>query len=183
MKKLIAIAIILLMAPASLSAQRDIYHPPKALGYGFIGSETLLTDLAAGFGGEGYIFKGLGLGAEVGGVGLTSDPNAELGVGSADVSYHFFNKKDRGSAAPFVTGGYTAFFGHNTHMGTGLWGHKPLMTSGFNVGGGIDLFASKHWGMRLDVRYHGHGGRILNYTHPEIDQLSFVAFRIGLTFR
>jgi len=141
--------------------------------------------LTTGFGGEGYIYKGLGLGAEIGGVGVAdvNDPNKGTGVGSADVSYHLFPKKIRGHAAPFVTGGFTTFFGHNTHTGTGFFGHKPLMTEGFNIGGGVDVFASKHVGVRFDVRYHGHGGRILNYIFPDLDQFSFVAFRIGATFR
>jgi len=139
---------------------------------------------AAGFGGEVYVFKGLGIGAEVGvaGLDIRGNRNKMTGVGSADLSYHFFPKKIRGNAAPFVAGGYTVFFGHNTHTGTGLWGHKPLMTQGFNVGGGIDVFASKHVGVRFDVRYHGHGGRILNYIYPDLDQFSFVAVRVALTF-
>jgi len=182
MKKLIGTMAWLFLIPMLGSAQKAD-HPPLWQGYGFVGAGTRGMTPTAGFGVEVYLFKGLGVGAEVGGTGLTGDPNKMTGVGSADLSYHFFPKKIRGDAAPFVGGGYTVFFGHNTHTGTGWGGHKPLMTQGFNVGGGVDFFASKHVGVRLDARYHGHGGRILNYVLPNVDQFSFVAFRIGVTFR
>lgn len=189
MKRLMAVAVLALIAPIMALAQntdqqkadqQSADHPPRGLGYVFVGEGTHSMGLTTGFGGEAYVFKGLGLGAEIGAADMSS---FVTGVGSADLSYHFFPKKVHGRVSPFITGGYTAFFGHNTHTGTGLFGHKPLMTEGFNIGGGVDLFASKHVGMRFDVRYYGHGGRILNYIYPDLDQFSFVAFRIGVTFR
>jgi opacity protein-like surface antigen len=182
MKIIIALIALLFMGSAVAMAQ-DTDHPPRGLGYVFVGGGTHSMGLTTGFGGERYVIKGLGLGAELGAAGVIGDSNKLIGVGSADASYHFFPKKIRGNAAPFLTGGYSNFFGHNTHTGTGFWGHKPLMTQGFNLGGGVDLFAKKHLGVRFEVRYYGHGGRILNYTFPNLDQFSFVAFRIGLTFR
>lgn len=182
MKKLISTTALLFLIPTLASAQ-NTDHQPRGLGYVFLGAGTHEMSPTAGFGGEGYVYKGLGMGVEVGAAGLSGNPNKATGLGSADVSYHFFPKKIRGNAAPFVAGGYTVFFGHNTHTGTGLLGHKPLMTQGFNVWGGVDVFVSKHIGGRFDVRYYGHGGRILNYIFPNLDQLSFVAFRISMTFR
>lgn len=184
MNKLIRIAAFVILAPAWVPAQ-DADPPPRGQGYGFVGAGTRGMTPTVGFGGELYVAKGFGVGAEIGGTALTFPDygNRTTGVGSADLSYHLFPKKILGNAAPFVAGGYTVFFGHNTHTGTGLWGHKPLATSGFNVGGGVDVFATKHVGLRFDVRYYGHGGRILNYIFPNLDQLSFVAFRIGVTFR
>lgn len=182
MKTFIFITALLILVPP-LAWSQEASHPPHGQGYGIVGAGSHQMGLNAGFGAEGYIYKGLGMGLEAGGVGLTGDDNKMTGVASADTSYHFFPKKIRGNAAPFVSGGYTAFFGHNTHTGTGFGGHKPLMTQGFNIGAGVDVFASKHTGVRFDVRYYGHGGRILNYIFPDVDQFSFVAFRIGLTFR
>jgi len=165
----------------SASAQ-DADRPPRGQGYAYFGAGTHSMRPTAGFGGEVYVVKGLGLGAEVGAAGWTTTDNWGdsniTGVGSADVSYHFFPKKIRGNAAPFVAGGYTLFFGHNV-----VERGKDLTTNGFNVGGGVDVYATKHVGVRLDVRYYGHGGRILRFTYPDLDQFSFVAFRIGLTFR
>jgi len=181
MKEFIVIMAWLFLIPTLAWAQYA-EHPPRGLGYVFAGVGSGMTTPTVGFGGELHVARGFAFGAEVGAIGLGGDPNEKTGVGSANLSYHFLHKKTRGHAAPFVGGGYTVFFGHNTHTGTGLWGHKPLMTQGFNVGGGVDIFAEKLVGARVDIRYHGHGGRILNYVFPDLDQFSFVAVRIALTF-
>jgi len=183
-KRLIVIIACFILIPVLASAQ-DAERPPRWQAYGLIGAGTRLTTPTGGFGGELYFAKGVGVGVELGGTALTFPDygNRTTGVGSADVSYHFFPKKIQGNAAPFVEGGYTLFFGHNPDKGIGLFGHKTLLTQGFNIGGGVDGFATKHVGVRVDVRYHGHGGRILKYTFPDLDQFSFVAFRIGVTFR
>jgi len=179
MKKLIVVIAWLFLIPMLALAQ-NADHPPRWQGYGFVGAGTHEMSPTAGFGGEVYVFKGLGIGAEVGvgGLDIHGDQNMMIGVGSADLSYHFFPKKIRGNAAPFVAGGYTLFFGHNAADG-----EKDVTPDGFNIGGGVDVFATKHVGVRFDVRYHGHGGRILKYTFPDVAQFSFVAFRIGVTFR
>ena len=184
MKGIIGIALLLLTMPAWAPAQ-DAERPPRGQGYGFLGAGTRGMTPTVGFGGEAYVFKGLGIGAElgVGGLDFGGDPDTMTGLASADGSYHFFPKKVRGHPVPFITGGCTMFFGHNTHEGSGFFGHKPLSTNGFNVRGGVDFFASNHFGLRVDLRYYGHGGRILNYVYPDIQQFSSVAFRIGLTFR
>ena len=187
MKRIIALIVSLFMGSAFAMAQ-DTDHSPRGLGYVFAGGGLAGgihgMGLTTGFGGEGYINKGLALGAELGAAGVLADFNKLTGVGSADASYHFFHSKIRGNAAPFITGGYSNYFGHTVDFGgTSFGNHKALMTQGFNVGGGVDVFAMKHLGVRLEVRCYGHGGRILNYTFPNVEQFSFVAFRIGLTFR
>jgi len=178
MKPIITIAALLFIVPAAVWAQ-DAYHPPHGLGYFFVGGATNQMNLTTGFGGEGYIYKGLGGGAEIATAGWDTSTNFNsnwIGMGSADLSYHVFRKKIQGYA-PFVTGGYTLFFGQDTDAGTGSIAH------GFNVGGGIDLFSWKHVGARFDVRYYGHGDHILWASFPNVNQLSFTVFRIGLTFR
>ena len=132
-----------------------------------------------GFGGEAYAGP-LAIGAEVGTTGLNTTSNGNpnwIGMGSLDFSYHFFLKKTHNQVAPFATGGYTNFFGQDTDTAGGNY------TNGYNVGGGVDLFATKHVGLRFDFRYYGHGGRILWASFPNLDQLSPTVFRIGLTFR
>ena len=180
MRALCAVALLLVL-PALVLGQ-DTDHRPRGLGYAFIGGGTHSMGLTTGLGGEYVDKSGLGLGAEVAVAGLTTT-NKEggsnmMGVGSADVSYHFLPKNIRSHASPFVAGGYTLFFGHNASL-VG----KDVTTNGFNVGGGVDFFGAKHLGVRFDVRYHGHGGRILKFTYLNLDEFSFVAFRIGLTFR
>jgi len=185
MKKVIATAVLLLLVP-TLALAQDTVQQPGGQGYVFVGAGTHGMGLTAGFGGE-YIDKsGLGVGLEVGSAGLGTSANGNqniIGVGSADLSYHFLPKKIQGHAAPFVTGGYTIFFGQDVNIHyPDLW-KAGNYTHGFNVGGGIDIFATKHAGVRFDVRYNAHGGRILWASYPNLDQLSFVSFRIGLTFR
>jgi hypothetical protein len=178
MKKLIAIVAFLLMVPASVWAQ-NTDQKSQGLGYIFAGDGMHGMGLTSGFGGE-YIDKsGLGVSAEIAAAGFRSSAHGNpnfIGVGSMDLTYHIFHKKAQ-SYVPFVAGGYTIFFGQDTDTPGGN------VTNGVNIGGGIDLFASKHVGLRFDVRYNAHGGRILWASYPNSSEFSFVAFRIGLTFR
>ena len=196
MKKLIVTVALFLLMPAFVWAQ-DTDHKPRVLGSVFIGAGSHQMGITTGFGGEGYIYKGLGVGAEIGTAGFTTSTNGNrniIGVGSADLFYHFFPKNIQRSAAPFVAGGYTLFFGQDVEAYTGsvgpLTGFPPVgarltgnIAHGFNVGGGVDIFAAKHVGARFDLRYYAHGGHILWASFPNEAQLSFVVFRIGLTFR
>ncbi len=178
MKKLMATAAMLLLVPVSMPAQ-NTDQKSQGLGYVFIGGGTRQMGPTFGFGGE-YLDKGgFGVGAELATAGWDTSANHNsnwIGLGSLDLSYHLFPKKTR-DYAPFVAGGYSIFFGQDTDTPGGN------VTNGFNLGGGIDLFASKHIGVRFDGRYYGHGGRILWASYPNLTQFSFVAIRIGLTFR
>jgi hypothetical protein len=173
MKIRIAMLAFLLVAPATVSAQ-NTDQKSQGLGYIFIGAGTHSMSETFGFGGEYLDKSGLGVGGELAAAGW--DESTWIGMGSADLSYHLFRKKTR-RCVPFVTGGLTVFLGENND--TPGWNHA----TGFNAGGGIDLFASKHVGVRFDVRYDGHGGHILFAKFPMDADLSFVVFRIGVTFR
>lgn len=192
MNRLIATAALLLVLPALAPAQ-DAFQPPQVLVYGFGGGATHRMALNAGFGTELYIYKGLAIGPELGAAGIggransspASNPNI-IGLGSLDASYHFFVKKSTGAFAPFVAGGYSAFFGQDTDAGGNI-------QHGYNLGAGLDVMATKVFGVRVDVRYYGHGGRILWASFPNDCisgtfaalpcQLSFTAIRFALTFR
>lgn len=193
MKRLIATAALLLISPALAPAQ-DTFQQPRVLVYGFGGGATHRMGVNAGFGTEFYLYKGLAVGPEFGAAGIgsransdpTSNPNI-IGLGSLDASYHFFVKAKTGAFAPFVAGGYTAFFGQDTYTCCGNLRH------GYNLGAGLDVMATKVFGVRFDVRYYGHEGNILWASFPNDCvsatfaalpcQLSFTAFRVGLTFR
>jgi opacity protein-like surface antigen len=178
MKEFMVILALLFVVPASVSAQ-NTDHQPRGLGYIFYGAATHQMGQTAGFGGEAYVYKGLGASLEIGTAGYTTsaygNPNW-IGVGSLDLSYHYFRKKLQGRPTPFVTGGYTDFFGQDTDV-------SENQARGFNIGGGLDFFATRRLGVRFDVRYYGHGDHILWPSFPGLAQLSFAAFRIGLTFR
>ena len=188
MKTLIATLTFLFAAAVLASAQstgeQNNDHRPLGLGYVFVGDASRNMGLTAGFGGEISSSAGLGMGLEVGATGFTRKGDQyynsyTLGVGSADVLYHYYSKKaNLKKVSPFAAGGYAILFGHNSvPLG------KDVKTNGFNIGGGVDLFATKYAGLRFDVRYYGHGGRILKNAYPNLAEFSFVAFRIGLTFR
>jgi len=181
-KKLIVIAALLFLTVPAWTLAQETGPPPRGLAYAFVGGATHSMGLTTGVGGEVYSSAGLGAGLELGAAGLTTKGDAYYGsyltgVGSADVSYHHFSKAGN-RISPFVAGGYTILFGHNAVLSG-----KDVKTNGYNLGGGVDLFASKHAGLRFDLRYYGHGGRILKNRYPDVTEFSFVAFRIAFTFK
>jgi hypothetical protein len=184
MMRLIAAFALVLLIPPSGCGQNSV-HPPHGLGYGFVGLDTSQMGSTAGFGVEGFASKGLGVGLELAAAGLGDSANGNIntiGLGSADVSYHLFTKKAQGRVAPFVAGGYTNFFGQDVRLLSGRFSNGNYQ-NGYNVGGGVDIFEIGPAGARFDVRYYGHGGRILWASFPNLAQLSFTAVRFAITFR
>jgi hypothetical protein len=123
-----------------------------------------------GFGGEVLVRKGVGVGVELGYAGpdWSFSGNGAIGIGSANGSYHFFGTKSRSRVDPFATGGYSLYFGQRT-----------TFKSGFNFGGGVNIWVVKHAALRLEVR--GQGG--IN-TFDGFSQFThYAAFRFGMTFR
>ena len=136
--------------------QRKSPPPPRGLVYIFAGGGTAGMDLNAGFGAEVRVANGLGAAAEVGGIAWGQEDNKETGLASLNLTYHYFQKKPLTKVAPFISGGLSDFFGHNTRTRIGSVG--PYHTIGFNAGGGIDVFATRHVGVRFDVRYSATAG-------------------------
>jgi hypothetical protein len=90
-KRLIATAVLLLMALAMASAQNED-TPYRGQGYFFVGlgpgtSSYLQSPLIVhgGGGGEGFLYKGLGLGAEAGYARWSIYPNSAW-IASGDIS-------------------------------------------------------------------------------------------------
>ena len=139
-----------------------------AVGSGNIGPNgTSQKDLHVGAGGEGFIDKGLAIGAELGPVGPSSARSGPITLGwvdyaiplgSANLSYHFLPSTIDRKFEPFVTAGYSLFFRHGTFHG-------------YNVGGGVNAWMNKNAALRLEGRVHS----AYNY--------HFAGFRIGMTFR
>jgi hypothetical protein len=117
--------------------------------------------LQFGVGGEAVLWKGIGVGAEVGVLGLRHYfTDSAMGVFSPNGYYHFRHTREL-KADPFVTGGYTLLFrsGHANlaNFGGGLtyWFHKRLgarleVRDQFNTTGTIGHF----WGVRLGLAFH-----------------------------
>ncbi len=168
MKKLIATVALLFMAPALASAQ-DVDHQYRRQGYVFIGEGVYSEDHArygishVGGGGEVLLFKGLGVGSELGAMGWAGEG---VGVFSIDPSYHFLHARGKSKLVPFVDGGYTRTFGNN-----GFTYSDNL----FNFGGGIHYWPFKRVGLRLDFRDYVDHGYMVTTHYP--------ALRIGLALR
>ena len=111
----------------------------------------------------GFLYKGLGIGAEVGYVAPTQSFNSGLGLVSVDGSYHFISSDRTKKVAPFITGGYSLLFG-------------PGAANGLNFGGGVNWWMRDRLALRLEARDHifpVSGG-----TTPQAWE-----FRIGFSFR
>ena len=144
MKRLIATVALLLMVSASALAQNadNLSH---GQGYVFIGPavgpsilwKETAVGVNAGFGGEVFVYRGLGVGTECGYASPKISFNGDEAVGSTsfNASYHSydFRKKDRRGVEPFVTGGYSLY-----------WGDRRATQNGFNLGGGANIWLAKH---------------------------------------
>ena len=160
MRKLIA-AIVFLAGIQGLAFGQTT-DTPKGFGYVFGGvggngnsnSDVLVT---FGGGGEGLVYKGLGIGGEVGYLSTGRSLDNGIGLGSANISYHF-NRSAK--LQPFVTGGGSLAF-------------RGFSAGGGNVGGGVQYWMNRHLGLRFEGRSY-----IFSSDSPHT-----LVFRVGLSFR
>jgi len=137
-----------LILAAGLAAAQEKDSPRKGQGYVFVApggvTEQGHTDgyLHFGIGGEGVIYKGLGLGAEIGYLFANGCPSCGLGLGSINGYYQFKSVGSSRKLVPFITGGFSAAVGSG---GVG---------SGFNFGGGVNYWLRRRVGLRLEFRDH-----------------------------
>ena len=178
MKELIAAAALLFMVPALASAQ-NTDHQYRGQGYivcGFgMGLPTggYRLEVSAiridqiGGGGEGFLYKGLGFGAEAGYASWWRGEGSAW-VASGDFSYHFGRHARRGRLDPFVLGG-VSFVGP-TEVGGGRGSPAG------NFGGGANLWLAEHAALRLEFRDVFGATQFWPYSH-------YISFRVGVTFR
>jgi hypothetical protein len=177
MKRLIVMAALLLMVPASGPAQ-DGDHPYRGQGYLFFGLGTApgSSGLAppysnpffehVGGGGEGFLYKGVGFGGEAE-YAHWGPRGAQAWVGSADFSYHLGRHAARGKVDPFFLGGLSVVGPTQKGGGRGA--------PGGNFGGGANWWLAKHAALRFEFR-DVVGSNFWAYDHV-------LSFRIGVTFR
>lgn len=144
-----AFAILLLSAVAQAQSvsntapQADVYGRHHFQGYLFaapgtyVGFSESAATMHVGGGGEALLYRGLGLGAEIGVLWALrgSDP---LGLLSVDGSYHFSRQH---KLSPFLVGGYSVIGGE---------GRLNLV----NYGGGVHYWFRENKGIRLEFRDH-----------------------------
>src|SRR5262245_57461694 len=78
--------------------------------YYALGGTRSATLMGVGGGGEVLVYKGLGLGGDIGYLFPSRDPGSGVGLVSVNPSYHFVNRRSLGKVVPFVTAGYAAAF-------------------------------------------------------------------------
>lgn len=161
MRKFFVIILLMISIPAAAYGQsRD---ERRGWGYGFagVGGGTEFNTGArftAGGGGEVLLYRGLGLGGEIGYLSAPERVSDGIGIGSVNLSYHFTRT---GKVAPFVTGGASAGFAGGSAAGGG------------NFGGGIQYWPKDRVGLRFEFRDH-----VFSSDSPHL-----YAFRVGVTFR
>jgi hypothetical protein len=135
--------------------QGYVFFAPGAVVEGGYGTGTAHF----GGGGEGLIYKGLGIGAEAGYLTPWRDFSLGIGLASANGSYHF--RRNR-TVSPFVTAGYSLAFRN---------GHANLV----NFGVGLNWWFANKVGVRLEFRDH-------IYSNAPF-RADYIGTRIGLAFR
>jgi hypothetical protein len=176
MRKLIVATVFLLIFPTLTLAQQT-GPQDNWQGYAFLGAGTGARDCFpcgtiwhGGFGGEGFLYKGLGVGAEAGFFHAGPSYNYSKTEGfivSGDFSYHFRRRALRGQVDPFVLIGPTAYF-PTSHGRGALVG---------NFGGGVNVWLARRAALRLEIR---------DYVNPRENGWpgpQSVSFRFGITFR
>jgi hypothetical protein len=162
MQRFVLILSVLVSIPAAALGQAS--SDPRGWGYGFgaVGGTSggSTATLHVGGGGEGLIYKGLGLGAEVGYLTPFRDLGNGIGILSTNVSYHFVRPGSNQKLVPFATGGFSLAF-------------RRGASGGGNFGGGVQYWVRPHLGLRFEFRDH-----VFSSDTPH-----FYGFRVGLSFR
>jgi|SRR5262245_8320233 len=166
MKTLISTALLLIAL--SLPALAQTSNSSRGQGYLFVAPGVVMgnsrlssgASFHIGGGGEGFVYKGLGVGAEIGAVGQLPDfSNYYFGLGSVNLSYHFPPSATEPKLEPFVSLGYTLFF-------------RAGLTHGGHAGFGVNRWLNKNVALRFEIRDDVEGG------HGHL-----LGFRIGVTLR
>ncbi len=161
MKRTLVILLFLVaIVPAFAQEEKGmgyLFVAPGVAAYGAGGNSSGL--LHFGGGGEGFIYKGLTAGGEIGYSGPYSNYSEGVGILSANGAYHF-RAPDR-KIVPFLTAGYSLAF-------------RGDSANGLNFGGGATCWFKERYGLRLEFRD--------NY-FPQGDGTHMLGFRVGFAFR
>jgi hypothetical protein len=161
MSKLIFVILLAVLLPFAAAAQSKEH---RGQGYVFV-APTSTTEggigLHIGGGGEGLVYKGLGVGGEIGYLGSADGLRDGIGVLSTNISYHFTKATKSRKFAPFVTSGYSMVF-------------RRSAINSVNIGGGANWWFKDHIGLRLELRDH---------IPLRSEAIHFFGVRFGLAFR
>ena len=165
MKSLLSVFIVLLLIPAAVPAQEErrsqesdgqgyAFFAPGAVGFNGTGTYHF------GTGGEFNIYRGLGMGVEIGYLTPMKNMGSGIGVFSANGLYSFSTDLSS-KIVPFVTAGYSLLF-------------RSGYANAFNFGGGAHYWFSDRVGLRFEVRDH---------VSQAVWEGHSIQGRIGISFR
>ena len=130
----LAILVLGLTPAAARNSHGYLFVAPGGVS---VAGQTAST-LQFGGGGELLLAKGLGLGAEIGGLSPSGDFGETVGLLSGNAYYHFGSKR---RIDPYLTGGYSLFFrGNSANAG--------------NFGFGVNLWLWQSLGLKFEFRDH-----------------------------
>lgn len=161
-KGLLAVGLILLWSFPS-QAQEQGSKPRNGHGYVFgavAGHGRHVVMLHFGGGGEAQLYKGLGLGGEIGYLSHYRAMGSGVGLASLNALYDF-GRERKVTLSPFVTGGYSLAF-------------RCCVLNAVNFGGGINYWVSDRTALRIEFRDHVTVGSRTAHVY---------SFRIGLNLR
>jgi hypothetical protein len=135
----------------------------NGLGYTFFSAGACqhgYANVGVGGGGEGFLWRGLTIGADVGYYRFPADRNSGYGVATLGPGYHFVNRNKRAKLDPFVNGNIL-----------GIAFAPGGVAAAGSLGGGVNYWFKERMGLQI-------GGQVQGACCEAIAQ-----FRIGLTFR
>ncbi len=146
MKKVIsAVCCLLIVVCVARAGEND----PVRRGQGYVffapggATSSGYTEAVMHVGGgvEGLLYKGLGIGAEIGYLYPTVSASSGVAVVSLNGLYQFGSPGAKRKVVPFITGGWSMAI-------------RDGMVNGANVGGGLNYWFTRRMGLRLEFRDH-----------------------------
>lgn len=136
------------------------YNGSGYVTYGMGICQHRVTNVSAGAGGEGFLWRGLTLGGDIGYYRFIERGRYAIGATTLNVGYNFANRSRAGRFDPFVNAGVLG-------LAFGAGGAARAMA----LGGGTNFWFKRRLGLRTEARLAGIAGEVL------------VMFRVGLAFR
>jgi hypothetical protein len=162
---------LVLIFLSGTAAAQDLFKKPQRSGYFFFAPgaisvnvpiwRTPTYEIGGGF--EGFLYKGFGLGLDLGSITLVNDQAAKsrTGIGCVYATYDFQRSISQ-RFAPFLVAGITI-------------APEFSVEGGYHLGGGVKYWFAKHFGLRLEFRDHARPGNL--HTYNDVQALIGIAIR------
>ncbi len=168
MRKIFAACFVLALICNVAHAQNE-FKKPKRSGYFFVAPGAISVNvnsqstLQVGGGFEAFLYRGLGIGVELGGLRVASSSASSKWTGmlSLDGVYDF-QRSAKQKLCPFVAAGFTAL-------------PEFDVGGGYNFGGGIKYWFAEHYGVRVAFRAHFRPGDL--HTYEDVQGIIGIAIR------